>query len=514
MNFHVVILCVAALICFAVEVVVGSSPCADGSLTCAIRGKGLLEAAAAAGDEEETALSMLQMPGAKLRLQGNTAEVPHGVPHMVGENVMFKDVADEKYIFMLSEEKVGDGRTLHDATFSWPWPREPSFNNDALWAFGSPTALSLYVWSVGTHAMCLQYADTLMALADSGFWVLCPAISFEFSIAEWVLKSVVAVDWAMAKGQFSKIMLGGHSGGGPVALSSGYILAQRKLTEVSAFVLQHPGAVSFLNVPGCASHTTRQDKASCERFFLADMLGHLKGPILVTCGTFCGVTKAQNSNFFHGFSCGKAHGSGTCLQSWAPPSASPLVVAQLGANRTVSAEDTLQNDWQFEGSERWRRRDAAQNEPAVVTCEEGYCTNGPWLQNPSDCMIDTVCEEVFNTFVRPTHPIAPPLGGGVLYKHCGEHEFSVMGPYGWKQEGLPAVRPFLKAAATGDKKEMATMHGRDGQEQTCWMQKTPGASSLKLENMDQAKMRYMSLSDYSPWVSATDKVEVVIAVMG
>jgi len=133
MNFHVVILCVAALICFAVEVVVGSSPCADGSLTCAIRGKGLLEAAAAAGDEEETALSMLQMPGAKLRLQGNTAEVPHGVPHMVGENVMFKDVADEKYIFMLSEEKVGDGRTLHDATFSWPWPREPSFNNDALW---------------------------------------------------------------------------------------------------------------------------------------------------------------------------------------------------------------------------------------------------------------------------------------------------------------------------------------------------------------------------------------------
>mmetsp|Transcript_139639 Transcript_139639/g.445631 ORF Transcript_139639/g.445631 Transcript_139639/m.445631 type:complete len:504 (-) Transcript_139639:61-1572(-) len=393
------------------------------------------------------------------------------------------------------------------------WPNAPDFKNDALWAFGSPAASSLYVWSVGTHPMCLQYADTLMALADSGFWVLCPAISFEFSIAEWVLKSVVAVDWAMAKGQFSKIMLGGHSGGGPVALSSGYILAQRKLTEVSAFVLQHPGAVSSLNVPGCASHTRSQDKASCERFFPADMLGHLKGPILVTCGTFCGVTKAQNSNFFHGFSCNKAHGSGTCLQTWAPPSASPLVVAQAGANRTVPAEDMLQNGWQFEGSESWRRRDAAQNEPGVVTCEEGYCTNGPWLQNPSDCMIDTVCEDVFNTFVRPTHPIAPPLGEGVLYKHCGEHEFSVMGPYGWKQEGLPAVRPFLKAAATGDKKEMTTMQGIDGQEQTCWMQKRPGDSSLKLESMDQAKMRYMSLSDHSPWVSATDKVEVVIAVI-
>mmetsp|Transcript_138347 Transcript_138347/g.442116 ORF Transcript_138347/g.442116 Transcript_138347/m.442116 type:complete len:470 (+) Transcript_138347:82-1491(+) len=468
MKLRSVLWCGAALMCFVVKVDGDGSLCEDGGpAKCATRQEDQASFEAVGEGEEEAALSMLQMRGAKLRVQGNTAEVPHEVPHMVGENVMFKDVADEKYIFMLSEEKVGDGRTLHDATFSWPWPREPSFNNDALWAFGSPTAPSLYVWSVGTHAMCLQYADTLIELAASGFWVLCPAISHDFSIAEWVLKSVVAVDWALAKGKFSKIMLGGHSGGGPVALSSGYILSQRKVAEVSGFVLQHPGAVSFVNVPGCASHTNNaENKAYCDQFFPANMLGSLKGPILITCGTFCQVTKAENSNFFNSFSCSKADSSGAC-----------------------------------------------QSQSGAVTCKEGYCANEPWLENPSDCMTDTACEDVFDTFVRTKPPIAPPLGGGTLYTHCGEHEFSVMGPYGWKQEGLPAVRPFLKAAATGDKKEMTTMQGIDGQEQTCWMQKRPGDSSLKLESMDQAKMRYMSLSDHSPWVSATDKVEVVIAVI-
>jgi len=330
MNFHVVILCVAALICFAVEVAVGSSPCADGTLTCTIKGKELLEAAAAAGDEEaqEAQVSMLQFK-AKLRDRGETSQAPATVPMTIGASVKFTDVSDQKYIFLLSEEKVYDGQTLQDATVGVKWPAEPAFKNDALWAFGSPSASSLYVWSVGTHAMCLQYADTLMGLADSGFWVLCPAISYDFSIAEWVLKSVVAVDWALAQGNFSKIMLGGHSGGGPAVLSSGYILSQRKV-EVSGFVLQHPGAVPSLNVPGCASNAhTAESKAYCDQFFPVAMLGSLTGPILVTCGTFCQVTQADNSNYYHAFS-----------------------------------------------------------------------SSAAWMKNPSDCMTDTVCEDVFDTFVR------------------------------------------------------------------------------------------------------------------
>mmetsp|Transcript_139635 Transcript_139635/g.445596 ORF Transcript_139635/g.445596 Transcript_139635/m.445596 type:complete len:455 (-) Transcript_139635:104-1468(-) len=344
------------------------------------------------------------------------------------------------------------------------WPNAPDFKNDALWAFGSPAASSLYVWSVGTHPMCLQYADTLIELAASGFWVLCPAISHDFSIAEWVLKSVVAVDWALAKGKFSKIMLGGHSGGGPVALSSGYILSQRKVAEVSGFVLQHPGAVSFVNVPGCASHTNNaENKAYCDQFFPANMLGSLKGPILITCGTFCQVTKAENSNFFNSFSCSKADSSGAC-----------------------------------------------QSQSGAVTCKEGYCANEPWLENPSDCMTDTACEDVFDTFVRTKPPIAPPLGGGTLYTHCGEHEFSVMGPYGWQQEGVPAVQPFLQAVATGNEAKMAMVRSRDGVEETCWMQKSGADSSLELVSMQEATMKYMSQEDHSPWISSTSKVQVSI----
>jgi len=376
----------------------------------------------------------------------------------------FTDVSDNQYIFMLSEEKVYDGQTLQEETVGVQWPNAPDFKNDALWAFGSPAASSLYVWSVGTHPMCLQYADTLIELAASGFWVLCPAISHDFSIAEWVLKSVVAVDWALAKGKFSKIMLGGHSGGGPVALSSGYILSQRKVAEVSGFVLQHPGAVSFVNVPGCASHTNNaENKAYCDQFFPANMLGSLKGPILITCGTFCQVTKAENSNFFNSFSCSKADSSGAC-----------------------------------------------QSQSGAVTCKEGYCANEPWLENPSDCMTDTACEDVFDTFVRTKPPIAPPLGGGTLYTHCGEHEFSVMGPYGWQQEGVPAVQPFLQAVATGNEAKMAMVRSRDGVEETCWMQKSGADSSLELVSMQEATMKYMSQEDHSPWISSTSKVQVSI----
>jgi len=377
----------------------------------------------------------------------------------------FTDVSDNQYIFMLSEEKVYDGQTLQEETVGVQWPNAPDFKNDALWAFGSPAASSLYVWSVGTHPMCLQYADTLIELAASGFWVLCPAISHDFSIAEWVLKSVVAVDWALAKGKFSKIMLGGHSGGGPVALSSGYILSQRKVAEVSGFVLQHPGAVSFVNVPGCASHTNNaENKAYCDQFFPANMLGSLKGPILITCGTFCQVTKAENSNFFNSFSCSKADSSGAC-----------------------------------------------QSQSGAVTCKEGYCANEPWLENPSDCMTDTACEDVFDTFVRTKPPIAPPLGGGTLYTHCGEHEFSVMGPYGWQQEGVPAVQPFLQTIATGDQGKMAVMKSRGGVEETCWMQKSPEDSSLELASMQEATMKYMSQNQRSHWINATSKVQVSVA---
>mmetsp|Transcript_139636 Transcript_139636/g.445606 ORF Transcript_139636/g.445606 Transcript_139636/m.445606 type:complete len:165 (-) Transcript_139636:1122-1616(-) len=119
--FHVVILCLAAPICFAVEVAVASSTCADGSLICTIPDRELLEAmgeVAPAGAEEaqEAQLSMLQRRAKQLHDRGHAAEVPAAVPMTSVAGSHFTDVSDNQYIFMLSEEKVYDGQTLQEET--------------------------------------------------------------------------------------------------------------------------------------------------------------------------------------------------------------------------------------------------------------------------------------------------------------------------------------------------------------------------------------------------------------
>jgi len=86
-----------------------------------------------------------------------------------------------------------------------------------------------------------------------------------------------------------------------------------------------------------------------------------------------------------------------------------------------------------------------------------------------------------------------------------------MGPYGWQQEGVPAVQPFLQAVATGDQAKMAVVKSRDGVEETCWMQKSLEDSSLKLASMQEATMQYMSQNQRSLWINATSKVQVSVA---
>jgi len=287
------------------------------------------------------------------------------------------------------------------------------------------------------------------------------------------------VEWAMAHrehGQYSWYALGGHSGGGPAALASGFYLAKR-VGSPRAVVLQHPGAVAHLNVPGCSKNHggSSSAKADCDEFFPADMLASIDGTVLHTCGTFCADTKAENSNWFHSNSCKRPR----------KHDRDPNVAC----HRNFLSEKLGQPD---------------------VTCAEGKCANAPWLANPSDCMISTECEDVFRTFVDPAPGSARPSGGGVMFKHCGEHEFSVVGPYGLKQEGKLAVIPFLRGVAEGGAENAKNaVLASNGRNEKCYMQKRGEDSGLNLVHPRRAAMKYM-LAEASPyhWLSASSKISV------
>jgi hypothetical protein len=213
----------------------------------------------------------------------------------------------------------------------------PTSSDSALFQWGdSSTAQGLYVWSVGTHAMCLQYADTLKAVAGLGYLVLCPAMQpGAFTIGEWVMKPVSSVLWAYQTYPNlvgKKLAIGGHSGGGPVAMAAGAYLANNHNIQPDTYVLQHPGAVTDLNVPGCAANGgSSSDVSYCNMYFPDNAWSVLTGKTLVTCGTFCEVAGANYSAYY---------------------------------------------DFCKDGSE-----------------------GTPWMANPSDCMTSTLCTDMEKTFI-------------------------------------------------------------------------------------------------------------------
>jgi hypothetical protein len=359
-----------------------------------------------------------------------------------------------------------------------------------LWAWGNEKSSNLYVFSVGTNAMCLQYASTLEAVSNENFYVLCPEVSSGNTgaapggnpfIPEWIMKSALAVEWAILKKgkeqkdkDFSVIVLGGHSGGGPVALASGHYLATKGLTKgkkhkqrfinVDGYILQHPGAVYGLNVPGCAKQNNlssallkedtnpNSNVNACARYFPEDMLtgGSVTGKIMVTGGTFCKKTVPQNSAWFSA----------------------------------------------FVNSQNW--------------------PGDPWLANSSDCMASTDLALIKQVLVDP----AP--GGGLIFSHCGEHEHSVVGPYGLQLEGEPVVVPFAKyLASQGD---LDAIWALDGTHCTCLSAVSEGDADLSLVDVNKTAMAYMVPPKYpwwgptsagqggyqnGPWIQSTGTIELV-----
>eukprot|EP00929_Paragymnodinium_shiwhaense_P099870 TRINITY_DN6177_c0_g1_i4.p1 TRINITY_DN6177_c0_g1~~TRINITY_DN6177_c0_g1_i4.p1 ORF type:complete len:429 (+),score=22.62 TRINITY_DN6177_c0_g1_i4:120-1289(+) len=312
---------------------------------------------------------------------------------------------------------------------------EPSFEGEGehvhdLKAWGSDSSGRLYVFSVGKGAKCRQYADTLFAVATQGYYVLCPEISHSFSLDEWVMKAVHAVEWARRHKRFDEIVLGGHSGGAAVSLAAGHYLRKHHGVDARGFVMQHPGVVKGLNVPGCERDArTVQAAEDCRRFFPDDLVADAAGKILITCGTFCEDTAAQDSNWFHKYAC---------------------VARDHACNRTFPTP-------------------LGRPGQAPIECRPGTCPNHDWLEHPGDCMVEASCSLAWDTYLHPVHKKQPP-GGGLLYRHCGEHEFSVFEHYGLLSEGFPVVLPFLRYLKSGRRSALASIMASDGEEQTCYME--------------------------------------------
>ena len=140
---------------------------------------------------------------------------------------------------------------------------------------------------MGSDCTCVD-ADTLNAVVGLGYLVLCPAMQpGAFTIGEWVGKPVASVLWAYQMYPHlsgKKLAIGGHSGGGPVAMAAGAYLHNKFDIKPDAYVLQHPGAVTDLNVPGCASNTDKTtNKAYCDMYFPDNAWDVLTGKVRLRC---------------------------------------------------------------------------------------------------------------------------------------------------------------------------------------------------------------------------------------
>lgn len=173
---------------------------------------------------------------------------------------------------------------------------------------------------------------------------------------------------------------------------------------------------------------------------------------LATCGTFCEGTRAQDSNWFEQMACSPSEED--CERTFPTPAERPL--------------------------------------QAPVTCPKGSCPNKEWLQNPSDCMECTACSLIQETFLRPLTSGADSL----LYKHCGEHEFSVMESYGLVSEGVPVVLPFVRFLKSGQRDALASIFDQHGVNSTCRMQRGAGDDSLRLRHGHHLKHGVYGMDDH------------------
>eukprot|EP00933_Yihiella_yeosuensis_P025680 TRINITY_DN19923_c0_g1_i2.p1 TRINITY_DN19923_c0_g1~~TRINITY_DN19923_c0_g1_i2.p1 ORF type:complete len:384 (-),score=134.31 TRINITY_DN19923_c0_g1_i2:86-1081(-) len=150
-----------------------------------------------------------------------------------------------------------------------------------------------YIFAVGPLANCSNYSESFEYLRDQGFMVLCPEVNSTEAGAGWVKKQALVAKWLRENPKFKSVdsfIFGGHSTGAAAALAAG-VMAQSDGAHVLGYVMQHPVAISGINIPG------ECEDPVCKEFFPADFFDKLKGKILITCGRFCDLKGYEHSNF-------------------------------------------------------------------------------------------------------------------------------------------------------------------------------------------------------------------------
>lgn len=347
-------------------------------------------------------------------------------PYTVEADGFVAIVNDPLYISMLQKVVTFGGIGLYDSTKCVTWPGlllvgealtywtnhfESDFPNTALFTWGSNTSDSLYIYTPGTNALCTQYAAMLSGVASMGYFVVCPQLSGGPSAQESVMKPTIAAEWALSFSSFSSISIGGHSGGASTVPAAARLLINKGI-PISRMVLQHPGVVGFMNIPGCAALASELGKTAneyyCDLYFPADLLDQtLSAKMLVVAGSFCQWTKAQNSNWLSNYACG---GYGTACadgQTFPTPADRP-------------------------------------EQPPVTCPADAGCPDVNFLANPGDCMFECDAATMETVYIEPLWDI--PRSDVTMLQGCTDHGYGVVGPNGFKESG-PPILPFLNTSA-------------------------------------------------------------------
>lgn len=364
---------------------------------------------------------------------------------------------DPFYISLLEQVTTVSGESLYQSVKDRPFPvgtgtmmlvgeeaqywsthYANDFPNTALFTWGSNRSEKLYVAIIGTSGLCTALGPTLAFIAQRlDYFVVCPQLASSPTTQESVMFGVSAVQWALNVSSFSQISLAGHSGGASAVPAATAVLLSKGIS-IDAMIMQHPGIVPYLNVPGCqhsfSSTSTEPAAVYCKDYFPSDLMSKVSSTkLLLITGAFCEWSKVQNSNWLSEYGCCYA------CESNPPVTSCPSMTFPSPPFRPAQA---------------------------AVTCDEG-CPDAGFLAHPGDCMVDTYSQPIQETY-------SSGFSGEYLsVESCGDHVYGCMLESGLQEEGLPFIVPFLRYIAFGDTTALDSLVHLNGTTRTCHAAKDP-----------------------------------------
>lgn len=358
---------------------------------------------------------------------------------------------DPIYIALLEKVITANGETLYQSIKDQTWPigtgptqligeeakywsehYANDFPNTALLTWGSIKSEKLYAFITGDNGFCTAYAPTLAFIAKTlGYFVICPQLASNPTSQEMVMKPVSAVQWALKVSSFSHISLGGQSGGASSVPAAAAVLLSKGIS-IEAMVMQHPGIVYYMNVPGCEKSCYEGCDSPyaeyCKEYFPSDLMKRVSSPkLLLITGNFCEWSKVQNSNWLDTYGC-----------NYSSSINPPITVCPSMTFPTPSFRP--------------------QQPP--VTCDSG-CPDASFLLHPGDCMVETYGGAIQDTYL-------PGFSGQyVSVQSCGEHTYGCLLESGLKEEGRTFIAPFLEYGGSGNQASLESILHLNGTAATC-----------------------------------------------